>query len=249
VNTPGFLDTDSSNIKTIKQEIKKAFDHDIILFYVFGNQGGRIRNEDIETFNQLHNAYQLRSESLIIAVNCLTSRSHEYEQNVFKCLQPKLPIQIPIQQFCFLDLIDPKHLPSKKRLQDQIMAALKLVVATNHKNIPDIQTLNDEIKAEKKRQEEIKEKLPISITLQSYRCGTRTIKIPLTATVSELITLGCGSFRWDRAYVWFGGVLSGSGTLKSYKLFDGCMVLFTRDFSSKWTSFQNFNTVKAHASK
>eukprot|EP01133_Synstelium_polycarpum_P015327 gene15327-18159_t len=72
-NIPGLIEGDQLAIDRNKNEIDKAFVKcpvSIVLF-VFGAQGGRIRDEDIVAFKALDKAYNLNRDSLCFLVNDL----------------------------------------------------------------------------------------------------------------------------------------------------------------------------------
>src|ERR1700722_3373665 len=58
-NIPGLVESKQENIEQNKKEIDKAFQicPNAVIIYVFGNQKGRIRNEDVIAFNALNEAY------------------------------------------------------------------------------------------------------------------------------------------------------------------------------------------------
>ena len=67
-NIPGLIEADQNRIDLNKKEIDKAFlsRPNSIVLYVFGNQRGRLRDEDIIAFNAINAAYLFREESLVL---------------------------------------------------------------------------------------------------------------------------------------------------------------------------------------
>src|SRR5689334_8190203 len=61
-NIPGLIENKQEAIERNKVEIDKAFVARpvSIILYVFGNSGGRIRDEDVIAFQALDSAYQLQ---------------------------------------------------------------------------------------------------------------------------------------------------------------------------------------------
>ncbi|CAF4883175.1 unnamed protein product, partial [Rotaria sp. Silwood1] len=81
-NIPGLIEAKQEQIDLNKQEINKAFQlcPNAVVIYVFGNQSGRIRNEDIVAFHALNNAYPFASKSLVLVVNGIpVDREENYE--------------------------------------------------------------------------------------------------------------------------------------------------------------------------
>src|SRR5690606_29238531 len=111
---PGLIEADQSRVELNKKEIDKAFSQrpNSIIIYVFGNQNGRIRDEDVVAFKAINAAYSFRREALVVVVNGLPRRrAPDYEGTTLVLLQQLLPnVQIHDQNVCFLDSIDPDNM-------------------------------------------------------------------------------------------------------------------------------------------
>jgi hypothetical protein len=128
-NILGLIEGDQERIALNKQEINRAFDEQqqnlVIVTYVFGHQNGRIRNEDITTFQAIHHDYPFTFDSLITIINGLPSnRPNTYNEDTRATLIQLLGM-IP-GQICFIDqleLTDSYHLTVRQQLIDAILNA------------------------------------------------------------------------------------------------------------------------------
>ena len=122
-NIPGLIEADQGRINTNKAEIEKAFKKQpkSIIIYVFGNQNGRIRDEDVLAFNAIHEAYEFKIESLLIVINGLSKqRPENYESMVIIQLQKVLNLGVTSKNICFLENIDPVNTSQREYLKECI---------------------------------------------------------------------------------------------------------------------------------
>lgn len=82
VNIPGIIDNNPQRIQHNKAEIEKGFKLNSfsIVVYVFGNEGGRIRDEDFVAFQALQKAFKFDQKSVGFIINNLDpKRDLEYD--------------------------------------------------------------------------------------------------------------------------------------------------------------------------
>lgn len=89
---------------------------------MFGHQNGRIRNEDITTFHDIHNAYPFCTESLITIVNGLPpNRPSTYNKDTRTTLIDLL--KMTPGEICFIDQLDSIE-SHYKRVRQQLIDAI-----------------------------------------------------------------------------------------------------------------------------
>ncbi|CAF0817517.1 unnamed protein product [Adineta steineri] len=124
-NIPGLIEAEQERIDLNKKEIDKAFAQrpNSIVMFVFGQQGGRMREEDVVAFNAINAAYPFRPESLVLVVNGLPKdRPPKYEGTTLVLLQQLLTgVSVNSHNLCFLDQIDKKDVKEKQRLKEQLL--------------------------------------------------------------------------------------------------------------------------------
>ena len=122
-NIPGLVEADQNRIEVNKREIQKGLQQQpkSIVIYVFANQNGRIRDEDVLAFNAIHEVYEFRLQSLLIIINGLSKQRREnYESMMIFQLQKVLNIGICIENICFLDQINPESSSERQYLRECI---------------------------------------------------------------------------------------------------------------------------------
>jgi predicted GTPase len=123
-NIPGLIESEQERIDSNKKEIDKAFAQRPIsmVIFMFGHQNGRIRDEDVATFNAINTAYPFQPESLVIVVNGLSSdRADTYEGFTLALLQRLLKgIDITNDNTCFLDSINRNDTNAIQLLKEQV---------------------------------------------------------------------------------------------------------------------------------
>jgi septal ring factor EnvC (AmiA/AmiB activator) len=108
-----------------KAEIHKAFRKrpTSFILYVFGSQGGRIRDEDVIAFNALHKAYEFNLESLVFIINeAPKNRPKDYEGEVIVLLE-KL-IRMSCKTLCVLESINKNNPYERKTLKEKLFQAI-----------------------------------------------------------------------------------------------------------------------------
>jgi GTPase SAR1 family protein len=124
-NIPGLIEADQQHIDLNKREIEKAFlaRPNSIVLYVFGNQRGRLRDEDVVAFNAIDAAYSFRCESLVLVMNDLDkNRPSNYEGTTLVLLQQLLShVEINEQNVCFLDCIDRNNPNQRQFIKEQLL--------------------------------------------------------------------------------------------------------------------------------
>jgi len=170
-NIPGLIEANQERIDFNKREIDNAFQAspNAIVIYVFGNQNGRIRNEDIAAFKALHLAYPFNPESLILVMNCIPEdREVNYEEETTSFLIQMLGNeQFSSTKDCFLDRIDKRNKKNREQLRVKLVQAVKNAIPSDHKKQMDIQ-----MEADRRRELEqraIEEALEAERALQRLR--------------------------------------------------------------------------------
>jgi predicted GTPase len=124
-NIPGLIEADQERINLNKKEIDKAFALRpiSIVMFVFGQQGGRICDEDIVAFNAINAAYPFHPESLMLVVNGLPkNRPSNYEGLALVLLQNLLKgINVTNNKLCFLDHIDGDNPKERQYLKEKLL--------------------------------------------------------------------------------------------------------------------------------
>ncbi|UJR07402.1 hypothetical protein I4U23_011688 [Adineta vaga] len=155
---PGLLEADQSRVDLNKKEIEKAFIQrsNSIIIYVFGNQNGRIRDEDVVAFKAINTAYSFQSRALVIVVNGLPrKRAYDYEGTTLVLLQQLLRnTDVNNTNVCFLDIIDPDNSTNKQRIKEQLLQVIVNFTPAEHRKRQEIETMSDRLQSEIKRTRE-----------------------------------------------------------------------------------------------
>jgi predicted GTPase len=124
-NIPGLIEAQQERIDLNKIEIDKAFAQrpNSIVMFVFGQQNGRIKDEDVVAFNAINEAYPFRPESLVLVVNGLPKkRPANYEGTTLVLLQQLLKgVDWNKRNLCFLDHINDENPDEKQHLKEQLL--------------------------------------------------------------------------------------------------------------------------------
>lgn len=155
-NIPGLIENDQNAIERNKLEIEKAFkiQPNSIIVYVFGNSGGRIRDEDVVAFQALDKAYRIERESLCFVVNDLPERRPpKYEGETVSRIQELLTIKNI--RVTFLDRIIEGDDGSKQAIFSKLAAMIEKCKPRVHQKHQEIVLQKDDIARLKK---EIREK-------------------------------------------------------------------------------------------
>jgi predicted GTPase len=122
---PGLIEADEERIQLNKEQIEKAFllrPKSVILF-VFGQSGGRIRDEDVVAFKALDSAYNFRQESLVLVVKTSPKEQmDDYECSVIVLFQQLLKgVEVKVDNVCFLDEIKKDDPLEKEALKERLL--------------------------------------------------------------------------------------------------------------------------------
>jgi len=141
-DVPGLVEAKQDAIERNKKEIYKAFDicpNSMVLF-VFGTQGGRIRNEDVIAFNALNDAYPFESKSLAIVVNSIPNdHDEDYEGETIVLLKQLLNMQDACRNICFLENIDKKDTNAIEQLRQKLFEVILQIQPKVHAKVHDIE--------------------------------------------------------------------------------------------------------------
>ena len=154
-NIPGLIEAEQSKVDKNKREIDIAFQRctNAIIIYVFGNQNGRIRREDVIAFNALNDAYPFEDKSLMLVVNCIpppARRDKDYEGMTITCLKKILNLK-KWQSTCFLEDIGTTDVEvEKKKLRQKflppILACMPKIHVKKHDIRLEVDKINDLMK-------------------------------------------------------------------------------------------------------
>ncbi|CAF0769526.1 unnamed protein product [Didymodactylos carnosus] len=153
-NIPGLIEAEQERIDLNKKEIDKAFAQrpNSIVMYVFGQQGGRIREEDVVAFNAINAAYPFRSKSLVLVVNGIPKKKREsdYEGTTLVLLQQLLKgVDVNNRNLCFLDFIDEDDQSEKQRIKEQLLQTVVEFTPSKHEKRQEIEIIIDQLKQAK----------------------------------------------------------------------------------------------------
>jgi hypothetical protein len=143
------VEADPTAIAENKVEIEKALKRCPIsvIIFVFGNMGGRIRDDDVVAFNALHGACNLKMDSLLLVMNGLDQQPPEYEEKCTVLFNKCLKLPIPPNRMCFLERVNDKSGPVKEILQKKVLAVLASL--QEHNRSQEISLILDFIQQEK----------------------------------------------------------------------------------------------------
>ncbi|CAF3589426.1 unnamed protein product, partial [Adineta steineri] len=184
-NIPGLIEAAQERIDLNKKEIDRAFAlrPNSIVIFVFGHQGGRMRDEDIAAFNAINTAYPFKRESLILVINGIPKkRPNDYEGSTLVLLQQLLHgVTVNNKNICFLDQIDEDKPADKQYLKEKLLQIIVEYSPSKHEKQQEIETLLDhlnhartEINAQQKQFKEEREKFLEQIN-DSQRVLSETI--------------------------------------------------------------------------
>jgi len=156
-NIPGLIENNQAAIERNKVEIDKAFvarPFSIIL-YVFGQVGGRIRDEDVIAFQALDKAYGLQRHSICFLVNDLpatTPPNYEAETKlvVEELLQIKKNIKIE-----FTMRVAANDTTGKTNIYNNLLRLITQCCPDTHVKKQEITLKADEIREMKKQMKEV----------------------------------------------------------------------------------------------
>ncbi|CAF4573062.1 unnamed protein product [Rotaria sp. Silwood2] len=146
-NIPGLIEGNTERFDLNRREIQRAFNEEkynsIIIIYVFGHQNGRIRHEDIMSFQAIHQAYAFSLDSLIVIVNGLPrKRSINYNEDTRKTLIDLLGMKL--RHVCFIDQLDATNIKNYD-IRQHLLDAISNAYPRKHIKTDDIHVKNDEV--------------------------------------------------------------------------------------------------------
>lgn len=139
-NIPGLIEAEQDKIDRNKREIDKAFAQqpNSLILFVFGEQGGRIRDEDIVAFQAINKAYEFKIDSLILIINNLPAdRDPDYEGETITFL--KEHIHLSFDHICFLNEINLDDLEERQALREKILTMILRLQPHIHMKTQDIE--------------------------------------------------------------------------------------------------------------
>jgi hypothetical protein len=145
-NIPGLIEADQKRMEINKIEIHKAFHArpTSIILYVFGSQGGRIRDEDVVAFNALNKAYQFDLRSLVLIINEVPKdRPKNYEGEVIVLLEEL--IKVPCETLCVLDMINKNNPDERQYLKNKLLQVIVERAPHFHEKKQEIELRSEEI--------------------------------------------------------------------------------------------------------
>jgi hypothetical protein len=151
-NIPGLIEADQKRIEMNKIEIDKAFRArpTSLILYVFGAQGGRIRDEDVVAFNVLNKAYPFKLESLVMVVNGVPKdRPKNYEGEVTVFLEDI--IEVPCKTLCVLDAINKSNPDERQKLKNKLLEVIIERTPKFHKKEQEIELQREEVRKAKEK--------------------------------------------------------------------------------------------------
>ena len=152
-NIPGLIEADPSNVDRNKREIEKAFSTTAkqVILYIFGNENGRIRAEDVSTFKALNKAYEFKNYSLVFLYNKKPSNANtDFEAKVVLLLHNILaiPKEQDLNVVFAPDLTGLENVHSDSAAQafrEKLVHAILIAEPTQHTKHAEIILLEDAI--------------------------------------------------------------------------------------------------------
>ena len=157
-NIPGLIEADQKRIDMNKREIHKAFAQRkmSLILYIFGSQGGRIRDEDVVAFNAIDKAYPFKPESLVLIVNgLLKDRPRTYEGEVIVLLEEL--IKRSCANLCVLDAINKNNLYERQQLKEKLLQVIVERKVHLHEKKQEIELQSEEVRKAKAQVRELQE--------------------------------------------------------------------------------------------
>ncbi|CAF1351857.1 unnamed protein product [Adineta steineri] len=148
-NIPGLVEANQKLIDENRQEIMNAFEQHpcAIVLFVFGNNNGRIRDEDLVAFMRINGAYEFLPNSMILIINGIPSnRPSDYDKKTTKLLQELTHIETTHIYF----IEEATSETSKNKIHNLLRDAIAECEPNVHKKKHDIKLLADEISRLKK---------------------------------------------------------------------------------------------------
>jgi len=144
---PGLIESDRSKIQRNKTEIQKAFRlcPVSIVCFVFGQTGGRIRDEDIVAFQALDEAYHIHRDSLCFVVNNLPAEEDRKGYEGTAALVIAKLLEIPNPRVCFCSHLQKGDEEGRLRAQSMLYETFLSCVPKKNVEHGEIKLVADEI--------------------------------------------------------------------------------------------------------
>lgn len=147
-NIPGLIEGDQTRSRINREEIQRAFNqekhHPIVIVYVFGHQNGRIRREDVDTFEVMNKSYQFSYNSLLIIVNGLpVNRPKKYNEETAQALSDFLGMKP--RRLCFIDQLNSTEIEKKRNVREYLLDCLVQMSPQIHLRTNQIGLIDDQI--------------------------------------------------------------------------------------------------------
>ncbi|CAF1525435.1 unnamed protein product [Adineta ricciae] len=149
-NIPGLIEASQERIDLNKKEIDRAFAlrPNSIIVFIFGQQNGRIKDEDVTAFNAINTAYPFKPESLVLVINGIPKkRPSDYEGEAIVLLQQLLKgVVVNDKNLCFLEYIDEDNQNERQHLKEKLLQIIVEHSPSKHEKQGEIETILDRLK-------------------------------------------------------------------------------------------------------
>lgn len=147
-NIPGLIEGDQTRVRINREEIARAFDQEkqngTVIIYIFGHENGRIRHEDVVSFQTMNEAYQFSLDSLLIIVNGLPSgRPKKYDDETRRAVIDLLGLTP--RYVCFVDQIHSGDIEGRRHARRYLLDHLLQIPPRIHRQRDQIRLFDDEI--------------------------------------------------------------------------------------------------------
>ena len=144
-NIPGLIEGNEQRIVLNRKENERAFEEQknnpIVILYVFGHQHGRIRHEDVTTFQVMHKAYRFSPDSLLVIVNGLPAdRPNNYNEDTQKTLYHLLNMEL--DHVHFIDRLDATQ-GQRRNVRQSLIDTILRVQPSIHKKVNNVELIQD----------------------------------------------------------------------------------------------------------
>ncbi|CAF1657935.1 unnamed protein product [Adineta ricciae] len=178
-NIPGLIEASQERIDLNKKEIDRAFAlrPNSIIVFIFGQQNGRIKDEDVTAFNAINTAYPFKPESLVLVINGIPKkRPSDYEGEAIVLLQQLLKDNQNERQHLKEKLLQiiVEHSPSKHEKQGEIETILDRLKGAQR----EIRTQHDQFRKERENfQKQIDESQRVlNETIANHQSETQSLQ-------------------------------------------------------------------------
>ncbi|CAF1449509.1 unnamed protein product [Adineta ricciae] len=184
-NIPGLVEANQKLIDENRVEIMKAFEQCpwAIVLFVFGQNNGRIPDEDLVAFMRINDAYEFPTKSLLLIVNGIPAdRPRDYEAKTAQLLEELTSIDK--SYIYFIEKSTSEN--SKRDIRDLLCEAISKCDPVHHERKHDIELMSDEISRlkmeSKNRQDQLlaqetehSKKQKLSTTLHKHQSSSQRL--------------------------------------------------------------------------